>query len=529
MSPINTPPDKGLNSKSNKPLLVTRFKEVLREEFPFLLMASKKNGGLQQYPGLRPVLLAISGGMDSMVLGRLLFEIGMPAIWVHCNFSLRGKQSDRDEAFVRKQAALLDIPLIVKTFDTTSQSREWKMSIEETARKLRYDFFASLIKEAAPNADLADLAPLSAMDPELRPRYLMTAHHAQDNIETLLLNFFRGTGISGMHGMPQKNDYILRPLLSIRKKELLDYTHQKSLEWVEDATNQLTDYTRNYLRHEILPALKKQYPAIEDNLLDNIQRFKQTEVLYHKGLQYYKKRLFNFMNGQLHLSVLLLQKSGIAATLLWEALKPYGFGSRQIFEVEKLLIADSGAYQDNPAGTFRVLRNRAHLVVTALSAEKAGVVVIEKVDAAVDFPEGNLILKLQNDGQNKSDIESDTDTENKNDNVNKKRGAGLKIIADPTFAQLDLAMLTFPLLLRKWKPGDYFYPLGMHKKKKVARFLIDQKVGLHEKEHIWVLESQQRIVWLIGWRIDERFKITPKTKNVLKLHFKDHHHTKRKS
>lgn len=527
MSPINTPSDKGLNSKSNKALLVTRFQEVLRREFPFLLMASKKTGGLQQYPGLRPVLLAISGGMDSMVLGRLLFEVGMPAIWVHCNFSLRDKESDRDEAFVRTQAAALEIPLIVKTFDTTSQSREWRMSIEETARKLRYDFFASLIKEAAPKADLADLAPLSAMDPELRPRYLMTAHHAEDNIETLLLNFFRGTGIGGMHGMPQKNDYILRPLLNIRKQELLDYARQTSLEWVEDATNQLTDYTRNYLRHEILPALKKPYPAIEDNLLDNIQRFKQTEVLYRKGLQYYKKRLFNIMNGQLHLSVLLLQKSGIAATLLWEALKPYGFGARQIFEVEKLLMADSGAYQDNPAGTFRVLRNRAHLVVTALSAEKAGVVVIEKVDATVDFPEGHLILKLQNDRQNESDIESGT--ENINDNVIKKNGAGLKIIADPTYAQLDLGMLTFPLLLRKWKPGDYFYPLGMHKKKKIARFLIDQKVGLHEKEHIWVLESQQRIVWLIGWRIDERFKITPKTKNVLKVHFRDHDHTKRKS
>ncbi|QEC72925.1 hypothetical protein FSB73_15800 [Arachidicoccus ginsenosidivorans] len=186
MSPINTPPDKGLNSKSNKALLVTRFQEVLRREFPFLLMASKKTGGLQQYPGLRPVLLAISGGMDSMVLGRLLFEVGMPAIWVHCNFSLRDKESDRDEAFVRTQAAALEIPLIVKTFDTTSQSREWRMSIEETARKLRYDFFASLIKEAAPKADLA---PLSTMDPELRPRYLMTAHHAEDNIETLLLNF----------------------------------------------------------------------------------------------------------------------------------------------------------------------------------------------------------------------------------------------------------------------------------------------------------------------------------------------------
>jgi len=497
MSQNNFPPYTRLDSKEIQPGLFTRFKRVLEQQFPFLLETRSKTG--QQT--LRPVLLAISGGLDSMVLGRLLFNAGIPAIWVHCNFRLREKESDRDEAFVRAEAKALDIPLVVESFDTATLAGEWKMSIEETARKLRYDFFQHLISSKA-------LAALTM--PDFGPKYLMTAHHAQDNIETLLLNFFRGTGISGMHGMPQINDYILRPLLNIRKQDLIEYAHQQSLRWVEDSTNQFTDYTRNYLRHDILPALKKQYPAIEDNLLDNIQRFRQAEILYYKGLDHYKRRLFNFMNGRLHLSVLLLQKSGIAATLLWEALKSYGFTSRQIPEIEKLLYSDSGAYQDNPGGTFRILRNRAHLILTPLNAEKTTVVLIEKADAAIDFPEGRLVFKLQNDASGG------------------KEAPGRKIVTDPTTAQLDRELLEFPLLLRKWKPGDYFYPLGMRKKKKIARFLIDQKLGLHEKEHIWVLESRQKIIWLIGQRIDDRFKITDKTKNILKVHFEDNRLTKAK-
>ncbi|UAY54734.1 tRNA lysidine(34) synthetase TilS [Arachidicoccus terrestris] len=466
--------------------LFQAFKKQLEICFPYVLNGFAGNRHNQTQWSRRPVLLAISGGMDSMVLGRLLFDMGIPAIWVHCNFHLRGEESDRDASFVRSQAALIKTPLIVKDFHAGNQATEWKMSIEETARKLRYDFFKALIakdKVAWEGIDLPDPAP----------EFLMTAHHANDQIETLLLNFFRGCGISGLHGIPAKNGNILRPLLAFKRSSLFNYARSAGIDWVEDSTNQSTDYTRNYLRNKILPELKTIYPVIEDTLLDNLQRFSQAEVLYQAGLEKYKKRLLNFQDGHLYLSVRLLQKSGIALTLLWEALRPYGFGYRQLPEVEKLLSSESGAYQDNAAKDYRILRNRAHLVLSPLNEKIAGIILIEKGVQAIEFPAGRLELSVQ-------------------------QGVPSKILTDPTVAMIDSRKISFPLLLRKWKPGDYFYPLGMLKKKKVARFLIDQKVGMHEKGQIWVLlESGGRIIWVVGHRLDERFKITQGTKNILKL------------
>lgn len=465
--------------------LLLAFKRQLKDQFPYVLANSDKIE-----PDKRtPVLLAISGGMDSMVLGRLLQEAGISAIWVHCNFHLRGEESNRDETFVREQAAVAEIPLIVKEFDTGKIATEWKMSIEETARKLRYDLFEAIIDKK-----IEGWSPLTVSEPA--PLFLMTAHHAGDQVETLLLNFFRGCGISGLHGIPAKNSYILRPLLNFKRERLLSYATAKGLPWVEDGTNQSQEYTRNFLRHKILPELKQVYPAIEDTLLDNIQRLGQGEVLYQMGLEKYKKRLMNVQSGSLHLSVLLLQKSGIAATLLWEVLKSYGFRYRQIFEVEKLLFSDSGAYQDSASGKYRVLRNRAHLVVTPLNEKAAEMILIEAQIARVPFEDRILTLSLQT-------------------------GTDFKIISDPLVAQLDGDQIQFPLLLRKWKQGDYFYPLGMRKKKKVARFLIDQKVPMHQKNHVWVLESKGRIIWVVGYRLDDRFKLKKGTKNILKLKLQD--------
>jgi tRNA(Ile)-lysidine synthase len=297
--------------------------------------------------------------------------------------------------------------------------------------------------------------------------------------------------------MRPRNDYILRPLLAVKRADLLSYALSHQIKWVEDSSNQSTDYTRNFLRHEILPVLKEQYPFIEDTLLDNTRRFRQGAVLYQKGLDFYKKRLYLWKNDQLHLSVLLLQKSNLATTLLWEALKDFSFSSGQITEVEKLLDANSGAYVDNPAKTYRILRNRAHLVVTHLSAENALTVLIEATDAQVSFAEGALELQQQN------------------------VSAPIKIIQDPTIAQLDRKNISYPLVLRKWKEGDYFYPLGMRKKKKVARFLTDNKLGIHEKSRIWVLESAGRIIWVIGQRPDDRFKITRSSQKLLKIRFNE--------
>lgn len=412
--------------------LLPAFKEVLRKQFPFVLPGLP--AGRRKQEVLRPVLLAVSGGMDSMVLAHLLHTAGISAIWVHCNFHLRGAESDRDADFVQKQAVRSGIPVIIREFETRAVAAGWKMSIEETARKLRYDFFEDLI-----NASREAWGAVAR--PAAGPQFLMTAHHANDQVETLLMNFFRGCGMSGLHGIPAKNRFVLRPLLGFKRAVLQAYAAAEGITWVEDSTNQSTDYTRNFLRNKILPDLKEVYPVIEDTLLDNIQRLSQSEILYQATLEKYKKRLMRRQNGYLQLSVLLLKKSGIAATLLWEVLKVYGFGYRQIPEIEKLLLSESGAYQDNPAKDYRILRNRENLVLTPLDSEAAALILIESQCRVVYFPKGQLDIRVQD-------------------------AASFKVNPDPMVAQLDIRELRFPLLLRKWKPGDYFYPLGMRRKKK---------------------------------------------------------------
>ena len=220
------------DSKEARGSLVSRFKAILKTGFPYVLEPVGKGIPLSaENSGMRPVLLAISGGLDSMVLGSLLHEAGLPAIWIHCNFELRGAESSRDEAFVRQQADLLQVPLIVQSFETKQKATAWKMSIEETARKLRYDFFKSLLlrdfsylKEPDHTEGYAVNAVGRRQLPKLLPpRFLMTAHHSGDQIETLLLNLFRGTGMTGLGGMRPRNDYILRPLLSVKRADLLSY------------------------------------------------------------------------------------------------------------------------------------------------------------------------------------------------------------------------------------------------------------------------------------------------------------------
>lgn len=470
--------------------LLKAFNTHLNTAFPFLAERRKVQ-----------LILAISGGMDSVVLSELLRLSGFETLWAHCNFHLRGAESDRDESFVRELAASRNQPLLVKSFQTNEMADHWKMSIEETARKLRYDWFKVLLdtpellsSEDAERVSVAEAVSLPAFAKKDLPkgnllnRYLVTAHHANDHIETLLLNFFRGCGIAGLHGIPAHNGSILRPLLVFKRESLLSFAQDNNLKWMEDSTNQSIDYTRNFFRQEMIPAIKVYFPQVEDNLLDNIRRFSEVELLYTESIEKYKKRLIVKKGKDCLLSVRLLLKTGFARTLLWELLKNYGFGQRQIPEVEKLLSATTGAYQDST--NYRIFKNRAHLVLTPLKAVESASILITESDLEISYASG--VLKISRPGD-------------------------FKLDKDPTVANLDLKDIRFPLLLRKWQQGDYFYPLGMRKKKKLSRFFIDQKLSLAEKEQIWVLESDQRIIWIIGLRMDDRFKITQATKNILKL------------
>lgn len=417
------------------------------------------------------LLLAVSGGVDSVVLCHLCKEAGYVFSIAHCNFQLRGEESDRDVAFVKQLAEKYSVPFYLHTFDTTAIAAAEKKSIEETARDVRYAWFHELLIAEHYN-------------------WILTAHHADDNIETIAMKFFRGTGIKGMRGMLPKNGKIVRPLLSFRRKELEVYASTYQLAYVTDKTNEEDIYTRNFFRNQLIPMLKKAYPGVEDNMLNNLNRFAEVEELYEQAIALHKKKLIEEKGNELHIPVLKLKKATPLRSILYEIISPYGFSAAQTNEAMALLDSESGKYM--ASATHRVIRNRAWLIISPLVAVQSSNILIEEGINSVQFAAGKLTIQ-------------------------QIQPATGQPPTDHHIACLDIKDIRFPLLLRPWKTGDYFYPLGMKKKKKVARFLIDQKLSKTDKEKVWVLESDKRIIWVVGMRIDDRFKMTEKTQSVLRL------------
>ncbi len=422
------------------------------------------------------LLLAVSGGVDSVVLCDLCKKAGYDLVIAHCNFQLRGEESNADESLVKELAKKYDAVFFVKRFDTEKYAEANKFSIQVAARELRYAWFTQLI------------------DPSTSKHFnlLLTAHHANDNIETMLMNFFKGTGIAGLQGILPKSgstQKIVRPLLFAKKEELYDYAKENELAFREDVSNESNKYTRNYFRNVLIPAVKEVYPQAEDNLLDNITRFHEINILYHQSIAALKKKLVFEKKGEYHLPVLKLLKTSALQTVIFELTKEYDFSPGQTGDIIKLLSSESGKYIDSP--THRILRNRAWLIISKRGETAQSHFIIEENDKKIHFSKHILTIE--------------------------KQRSPLKIDEDPATALLDAADIKFPLLLRKWKQGDYFYPLGMRKKKKLSRFLIDKKLSLTEKENVWVVEMDKKITWIAGLRIDDRFKITANTKDVLKL------------
>jgi tRNA(Ile)-lysidine synthase len=414
------------------------------------------------------LLLAVSGGVDSVVLCELCKQAGYDFAIAHCNFQLRGDESIRDEQFVQKLAKKINVSFHSITFDTTAVSKAQKTSIEETARNLRYEWFEKLRSEN-------------------NYAFIATAHHANDNIETVLMNFFRGTGIKGLHGILPKQNKIVRPLLFAKKEMLQAFATENDLTFVTDYTNAQNDFTRNYFRNELIPGLQKVFPAVEENMLNNITRFGESELLYNEAMELHKKKLVEVKGNEIHIPVLKLLQIKPLATVLFEIIKPFNFTAHQTEEVSALLQSESGKYVQS--STHRVIRNRKWIIISPNQTTEAANILIEESDKKISFENGTLTLERL---PQLSTVNYQLST-----------------------AQLDAAEIKFPLLLRKWKQGDYFYPLGMQRKKKLSRFFIDQKLSLTEKEKVWVLESNKKILWVIGYRIDDRFKITPQTKQVL--------------
>ena len=445
------------------------------------------------------LLLAVSGGVDSVVLCELCQQAGYDFVIAHCNFKLRGEESNRDETFVKALGEKYNKLVLVKCFETDEYARQNKVSIQVAARELRYAWFFELVgsRESIVDSQFTepgltpDASRLTAKSSRL-PTKILTAHHLDDNIETLLMNFFKGTGIAGLRGMLPNQGKIVRPLLFEKKETLQQFAIENKLSWMEDSSNQSDKYSRNYFRNQFIPILKNIYPAAENNLAHNLQRFRDIELLYQQAIDLHKKKLLEHKGNEIHIPVLKLKKARPQISVVYEIIRDFGFSADQAIEAIGLLNSETGKYIQS--ATHRIIKNRNWLVISPVNSLDAATILIENGEKKVLFEAG--ILKLN----------SMTGDHNKIPNS----GSGAE-------AFLDAREIVFPLLLRKWKTGDYFYPLGMQKKKKLARFFIDQKLSKTDKEKIWVLESNKKIIWIPGLRIDDRFKLTPGTRSILHL------------
>jgi tRNA(Ile)-lysidine synthase len=423
------------------------------------------------------LLLAVSGGIDSAVMTDLFYNAGFDFVIAHCNFNLRAKESERDEAFVIELSKKYNKKIFTQRFATEDYAAEKKISIQEAARELRYNWFKEVsCKWSVENSST----------------YIATAHNADDNIETALMFFLRGSGIHGLTGIQEfdRERKIIRPLLFATREDILTYANENNISWVEDSSNLTIKYTRNFLRNKLIPSIKKFFPDVKNNIADNINRFKEVEQLYNFSVQHYKKRLLECKDNEIHIPVLKLQKTKPLDTIIWEIIKEYNFHTQQIEEIKKLFTANNSSYIQS--STHRIIKNRNWLIVVPNKTEEASYVLIEKENTEVRFELG--ILKLEH-----------------------LKTSNYKLQTTNFIAQLDASHIEFPLLLRKWKQGDYFYPLGMQKKKKLNRFFIDQKLSSIEKQKVWVLESNKKILWIIGYRIDDRFKITATSSQIIKV------------
>ncbi len=453
----------GKGSEESLTDMHTAFQQIMAAQFPFVQRQ-------------HTILLAISGGVDSVVLANLLLNAGFQIELAHVNFQLRGEESLRDEQFVQDFAKQRNLVCHIKRVDTQSFMQQHNMGVQEAARVLRYQWFEALMQDR-------------------KLDYLATAHHADDQLETVLWHFFRGTGINGLKGMDaySPKQKLIRPLLSFHKDAILAQAKNDGLAFVEDSSNADSDYTRNFFRNEVLPLIESRMPQAKQQALQTIQYLQDNAIILKHTFDQWKKKLLIADGVQFRIPILLLQEYPAWTTVLWELVHPFGFTAGQHAEIIKLLQADNSSYVSGEM--YRVIKDRKHLLIAPIkSSVDPQTLLIEAGQTSISFPLGELLIQ--------------------------QTAVPKEISADPMLALMDSSVLSFPLLLRPWRVGDYFYPLGMRKKKKLSRFFGDIKLSRTEKEQVWVIESNKKIVWILGHRIDDRFKITPQTKQVVQIRFK---------
>ena len=424
------------------------------------------------------ILLAISGGMDSILLSHLFQQPGFSFGIAHCNFQLRGEASELDAEFVEEWARKLKVPFYKKCFDTLALAEERKVSIQLLARDLRYEWLEEIrVKEGF--------------------RYIATAHHLNDAIETVIYNYTKGCGLRGLHGIPLRNGSIIRPLLFATKAEIENYCQSNQISFREDESNKTTKYSRNKIRHEVVPVLKELNPSFEKTAQKNILRIQETEAIFDWALEQIKEVVLEEKKGIFKINLDLLQNYPSLPTILFELLSPYGFSSEQINQLLPIESHQSGI--TFYSHTHQLLLDRSFLFVKPTDEKKQEVHLILGPNCKLDLETENFSIKL---------IEEDK----------------IKINPDPNVAQFDQDKITFPLHLRHWEKGDYFCPLGMKgKRQKLQDFFTNNKLSRFEKEKIWILETAKKeICWIVGQRMDERFKVGKNTNVYLEIKYQKH-------
>ncbi len=417
------------------------------------------------------VLLAVSGGIDSMVMAHLFLGNGIETGIAHCNFCLRGMESDGDEELVRSFSAAKGIPFFSIRFNTKEYARQKKISIQMAARELRYEWFEKTRSEN-------------------RYRVIAVAHNLNDNAETMLINLARGTGIAGLTGIKATSGMIIRPLLFATRSRIEEYCHKNNIYYREDRSNTETKYTRNKIRHLVIPVLREINPSVEETLAQTSERLAATNELASSLIEKIRQQA-SFSDGRdIIYKISRLEEIRNNDAVLFDMFRKYGINGSCAGDLKKVLKGRSGARIITP--THRIIKNRNEIIVSPLD---------EKVFNEFRIDEPSDFHKLP--GMTSVDV---FDSE-----------AEMKIPDSPDIAFLDYGKLTFPLTVRRWKKGDSFFPLGMKKKKKLSDYFIDRKFPIGKKESILILESAGEIVWIIGERIDDRFKITPSTITVLRL------------
>jgi len=417
------------------------------------------------------ILLAVSGGIDSVVMAHLFGEAGYECVIAHCNFQLRGTESDTDEQFVRTLAARLDMPVFVRFFDVEREMREKGISVQMAARELRYTWFDSQAEESACKA-------------------IATAHNLNDSVETCFLNLARGTGIRGMTGIPVRNGNVIRPLLFASRNDIASFARKKNISFREDSTNRETKYNRNKVRHDVIPSLEQINPGFVETMTGNMQRYAEAAQILSQAVERVRAEIFRTVGDQTEADTVRLGELKPASTWMYELFSPYGFTRSQCEGIRAILDAGPGKRLISPTHQLFIDRQKLILVTTLTGT-------FERY--YLDSPEKNSSLPVP------MEVEVI------------ERGDLDPLPSDRNTACLDYDLIQFPLTLRHWLYGDSFYPLGMDQMKKLSDYFVDEKIPLPQKERIWILADGKKIVWILGYRIDHRFRVTEKTKRVLML------------